>query len=41
MASPDLREIPFNYTSADDRLVVTHLLGAESWATSSSCARGV
>jgi len=25
------REIPFNYTSADDRLVVLHLLGEEAW----------
>jgi len=25
------REIPFNYTSADDRLVVEHLLGEETW----------
>ncbi len=24
-------EIPFNYTSADDRLIVRHLLGAEAW----------
>ena len=32
MASPDLREIRFNYTSADDRQVVLLLLGAEGWA---------
>ena len=28
---PSHREIPFNYTSADDRRAVTHLLGAEMW----------
>jgi FAD/FMN-containing dehydrogenase/Fe-S oxidoreductase len=27
------REIPYNYTSADDALIVTHLLGAEACAT--------
>ena len=26
-----LREIPFNYTSADDRQAVTFLLGGEVW----------
>ena len=32
MTSADLREIRFNYTSADDRQVVLLLLGAEGWA---------
>ena len=32
MTTPDLREIRFNYTSADDRQVVTLLLGAEGWS---------
>ena len=32
MSTPDLREIRFNYTSADDRQVVTLLLGAEGWS---------
>ncbi|HEY6000946.1 MAG TPA: DUF3683 domain-containing protein, partial [bacterium] len=32
MARPDLREIRFNYTSADDRQVVLFLLGPEGWA---------
>ena len=32
MNRPDLREIRFNYTSADDRQVVTLLLGAEGWS---------
>ena len=32
MTMPDLREIRFNYTSADDRQVVTLLLGSEGWA---------
>jgi len=27
------REIPFNYTSADDQQVVTLLLGADAWDT--------
>ena len=31
MSTPDLREIRFNYTSADDRQVVTLLLGADGW----------
>ena len=26
------REIPYNYTSADDRQAVTHLLGGEVWS---------
>src|SRR5512140_3118312 len=33
------REIPFNYTSADDRQAVTHLMGAEVW-TSLEALRG-
>ena len=32
MTTSDLREIRFNYTSADDRQVVTLLLGAEGWS---------
>ena len=32
MTTPDLREIRFNYTSADDRQVVTLLLGARGWS---------
>lgn len=32
MSTPDPREIRFNYTSADDRQVVTLLLGAEGWS---------
>jgi FAD/FMN-containing dehydrogenase/Fe-S oxidoreductase len=31
MAAETYREIPFNYTSADDRLVVVHLLGEGTW----------
>ena len=31
MASPTPREIPFNYTSSDDRQAVTHLLGNDLW----------
>jgi len=31
MLPPAVREIPFNYTSADDRQVVTLLLGPEAW----------
>lgn len=31
MATATAREIPFNYTSADDQQVVTLLLGAEIW----------
>jgi FAD/FMN-containing dehydrogenase/Fe-S oxidoreductase len=31
MTSPLPREIPFNYTSADDRQAVIHLLGDEVW----------
>ncbi|HEY7723832.1 MAG TPA: DUF3683 domain-containing protein, partial [Anaeromyxobacteraceae bacterium] len=30
-AAATYREIPFNYTSADDRLVVVHLLGEQTW----------
>jgi len=30
-AADSYREIPFNYTSADDRLVVLQLLGEETW----------
>ena len=40
MASSDLREIRFNYTSADDRQVVQLLLGAEGWAAVEGCAGG-
>ena len=29
--APPPREIPFNYTSADDRQAVSHLLGPELW----------
>ena len=32
MTTPILREIRFNYTSADDRQVVVLLLGEEGWA---------
>ena len=32
MTMPVLREIRFNYTSADDRQVVTLLLGAAGWS---------
>ena len=31
MNQPSPREIPFNYTSADDRQAVVHLLGEEVW----------
>ena len=31
MTAPTPREIPFNYTSADDRQAVSHLLGEEAW----------
>ncbi len=31
MAPAPVREIPFNYTSADDRQVVSELLGAPAW----------
>jgi FAD/FMN-containing dehydrogenase/Fe-S oxidoreductase len=31
MTQPSPREIPFNYTSADDRQALTHLLGAALW----------
>ncbi len=30
-ATPSPREIPFNYTSADDRQAISHLLGPEVW----------
>src|SRR5689334_14872623 len=31
MQAENPREIPFNYTSADDRQAVLHLLGDEAW----------
>ncbi|HUX38590.1 MAG TPA: DUF3683 domain-containing protein, partial [Rectinemataceae bacterium] len=33
MQAEGRREIPYNYTSADDRQVLVFLLGAEAWAT--------
>ena len=30
-STPSPREIPFNYTSADDRQAISHLLGPEVW----------
>ena len=27
----DYREIPYNFTSADDQLIINHLFGAEVW----------
>ncbi|MDD4073265.1 MAG: DUF3683 domain-containing protein [Desulfobacterales bacterium] len=31
MNTKNLREIPFNYTSADDRQIIRHLLGQDIW----------
>ena len=33
MPETSYREIPYNYTSATDEQVVTHLFGAETWST--------
>jgi FAD/FMN-containing dehydrogenase/Fe-S oxidoreductase len=33
MASPRIREIPYNYTSLSDREIVTRFLGANAWET--------
>ncbi len=31
MNTPDYREIPYNFTSADDRLIINHLFGPAVW----------
>ena len=31
MNTSNYREIPYNFTSADDRLIISHLLGSAVW----------
>ena len=38
-ANPSPREIPFNYTSADDRQAISHLLGPERLAEARGAPR--
>ena len=31
MKTTNYREIPYNFTSADDRLIISHLFGIQVW----------